>query len=62
MKKVFKGWIAKSYISDDFGWTRGEFFNVLDMPEIFETKDTKEDWDDFDWPPKKITITVEVQE
>ena len=58
-KNVFKGWISKQdkiekllYL-DDFG---EEY-----MTSIFKTRGTKAEWGDFHWPPKRVKITVEVE-
>lgn len=60
MKKVYRGWVEK----DNHGPSVGSWFFdeelKLKFPTIFKTKGKKKEWDDYQWPPKKITITIEI--
>ena len=55
MKKVIKGWIGKDD-SVDFWW---EDNGLLEASAVWEKKGKKEDWG-ANWPPKPVTITIEV--
>ena len=66
MKKVYKGWdIGELYEPDDWeGKSRLGTALHLKMGTIYKYKGTKKDADDakYSWPPKRVTITVEVEE
>jgi hypothetical protein len=59
MKKVFRGWCYKKQTLDNIiFWD--EFENLGTY--IFKTRGQKDDWADLDlWPPKRVTVTVEVE-
>ena len=61
MKKVYKGWVGNSQKNPFVWWTHyGETNLDLDEGTIFKTKGTRNDWLE-DWPPKRITVTVEME-
>ena len=61
MKKVFRGWTGKGAKPDDlFKWNGEGSETYLRGLGPFKFKGTKDDWED--WPPKKVTITVEVED
>ena len=59
MKKVWKGWVNKDTTPNEiFGWDYDNSLAIYDLVE--RTKGCKIDW--MEWPPKKVTITVEVED
>jgi hypothetical protein len=50
-KTIIKGWIGKSV--SRVNWTDDDLLN------IYRTKGRKFDWHQDDWPPIKVTITIE---
>jgi len=59
MKKVFKGWVGKTD-----GLSRTAYWNYRNTLSIwmFKRKGGKHEWCTDDWPPKRVTVTVEVEE
>lgn len=77
MKKVYKGWVDKNVDArhlfewGGFQWGGCPGCTCLYLNEdIYPTKGTKKDWghlyahhdDQSSWPPKRITITVEIED
>ena len=71
MKKVIKGWIPKwmairplniIYWPRDVNHRDSVVLNTEPLDEVFRTKGRKKDWNDASWPPKQITITIEIDE
>jgi len=60
-KKVFKGWVSKDYGLDDFAGFDSES-DQLELIYVYRTKGEKSDWGESDWPPVRVTITVEVED
>ena len=63
-KQVIKGWVEKGRKAKDFvnrGRYATEFQRRL-VGVVENTKGKKSDWDPYDWPPKRVTITIEVDE
>ena len=58
-KKVFKGWISKQDSIEKFFRLEDEEYATTGF---FKTRATKYEWGDFHWPPKRVTVTVEVEE
>lgn len=59
-KKIFKGWIPRDWaLKNLIGWKDGVL--ELDNEVVCQDKGQKEDWLSHNWPPKKITITVEIE-
>ena len=53
MKKVIKGWIAKDKpvnIIEDIYWL------------VASKRGKKDDWHHEAWPPRRVTVTVEVED
>ena len=54
-KKVFKGWLPKNYnlkYSDLL-----QFFYDIDFD-----RNKKRDWMDGQWPPRRVIVTVEIED
>ena len=66
MKKVYKGWdIGDLCEPNDWGGKdRLQTVMLLNMGTIYKYKGTEKDADDhgYRWPPKRVTITVEIDE
>lgn len=66
MKKVFKGWIPKYMDLDEIiRWEEdmdGSNYYVKMKPYVEKLKKDKLYWSDYSWVPKRVTITVEVEE
>ena len=62
MKRVIKGWIGKS--DKVLPWWRdiGQGIDILEAGEIYKTKGEENSWPSNDWPPKRVLITIEVEE
>ena len=60
MKKVITGWIERNTKLKNFFHRSHE--EIYLGPLIWATKGKKRDWGEDEWPPKKVTITVEVEE
>ncbi len=65
--KIITGWMGKTVNLKDI--IRYTFYCdstiphlELDSGYIFKTKNKKDDWDEEDWPPKKIKITIELED
>ena len=67
-KRVFKGWIGTGVPMDDvIYWSRDIYvkeWNWLRLVELTIAKERskKDDWGDEGWPPKRVTITVEIED
>lgn len=61
-KKVFKGWCAnESSIDSMFKWYGYEDSDSLLLEnEIMRSKGSANEW--ASWPPKRVTVTVEVED
>lgn len=57
MKEVFTGWMPRSSKID-----REFFAETLTEHDIFPDKGRKIDYATVDWPPKKVRVTVEVDD
>lgn len=71
MKKTLTGWIGK----DDYqeiledknaflepGLTDLDGYLIVIKHHIFTNKGSKRDWCRLEWPPKKITLTIEIED
>jgi hypothetical protein len=61
MKKVFKGWCSKQDIIIDKIFYLDQFGEEY-TTAIFKTRSDKQTWGEFHWPPKRVTVTVEVED
>ena len=69
-KQVIKGWMLDDAKVVPMGWSdrscaaAGIHLVEWEAPTLYKYKGTKKDASDFDyaWPPKKVTITIEVEE
>jgi hypothetical protein len=59
VKEVIEGWVGKNVGSDDLVWWSGE---QLKFRTAVRKEIDKEYWHSKNWPPKKVRITVEVEE
>lgn len=59
-RKVFKGWTSRRYLVGDVISFDTDDGLILD--DVFRTKGEKSMWDERDWPPKRVTITVEIED
>lgn len=63
-RKVYKVWMSRQASADIFGfddWHEGYIKPGNHL--FFKTKGQKEDWGDNEhWPPRRATITVEVED
>ena len=63
MKKVWKGWVpSDAKPAELFEWDRTIHELSLGRCVVEMTKGRKRDWDWASWPPKRVTITVEVED
>ena len=66
MKKVWKGWVAADAGPEDiFEWDRGfPGFQKLELGiySVEKTKGNQPDWVQKQWFPKRVIITVEVED
>ena len=59
-KKVFKGWCSKEdtvetvFHLDQFG----EEYTT----SIFKTRADKRTWGEYHWPPRRVTVTIEIED
>ena len=60
-RKVFKGWIGKTVRIDEIGRWEGELLHI-NSDFIWKTKGKKAEWMPDNWPPRRVTITVEVED
>jgi hypothetical protein len=68
-KKVVKGWVRGNYDLDNtFEFVSqtcrasGNHFKILSVPTVYDKKYTKKSFWGSAWPPKKVKITVEVED
>ena len=68
-KQVIKGWMLDHNKVSKMTWGENDcrtsiYLNEWSTPVLYKYKGTKKDAADFDypWPPKKATITIEVEE
>lgn len=60
-RKVFNGWVSREYSINDFiGFDVGN--ESMEISDVFRTKGNKKMWNIRDWPPKRVTITVEIED
>ena len=63
MKKVYKGWVGKDRKLSEILQLRGVIYPHLDFDEIvYKNKGPKSAWSEDNWPPVRVTITVEIEE
>ena len=57
MKKVFTGWLEKNEPVED------NLYQDCNSVTVYcaSRKGKKAEWSKDDWPPKKVTITIEVE-
>jgi len=55
-KIVFLGWIGKTVKVTDFKRSKDKMY----YPEVYPTKGNRSDWDETDWPPQRVKITIEL--
>ena len=64
MKKTFTGWVQRSEKGDIFprpAWDDTDKFpTLLGFPTIYKKRDKPSSWNEGDWPPVKVKITIEV--
>ena len=62
MKKIIKGWIGKGETSlDDICGIRKDAYETIWIDKVYQNRDGPDSWDIDDWPPNRITITIEVK-
>jgi len=63
-KKVINGWVSRSCTTpgDVTRWDASNDGALLwgGSSDVFKTKGKKSDW--YDWPPKKVKITIELED
>ena len=59
-KKVIKGWAAKDTQIKDILYKAWDNYWVLEPIDFLKGK--QRHFDPEDWPPKRVTITIEVDE
>lgn len=65
-KKVIKGWVSRSCATPseimEFGCWNGDDDPSLRfrLYDVFRARGRKSDW--REWPPKKVVITIEMEE
>ncbi len=66
MKKVFKGWVGRRARAEEiFLWCRTPAIKrwLVTSALVFQKKGKNDGfWASESWPPKKVTITVEVED
>ena len=61
MKKVWKGWVpSDAKPTELFEWDRTIHALSFGTCDVEMTKGRKDDW--ASWPPKRVIITVEVED
>ena len=66
-KKVYKGWLAKSVTAEVLHWVSASasgspFLDIFMWRKVYRFKHEKETWGEGTWPPKRVTITVEIED
>jgi hypothetical protein len=56
MKRVFTGWIGRREMLNNAIYVDSTQIIV----DLFE-RGRKDDWEDRDWPPRRVKVTVEVE-
>jgi len=61
MKKVITGWIGKGNEQPMISESMDGFPSVKEirLDKVYENKGVKSEWEQDDWPPRKIKITIE---
>lgn len=63
--RFIKGWVPKSISADDLFWwsqhKKNNFDTLTEEGVISKFKGKKADWQESEWPPQKVTITVVVE-
>jgi hypothetical protein len=61
MKKVLIGWIGKENVQPMISEPMDGFPKVKEvrLDKVYENKGLKSEWEENDWPPRKIKITIE---
>lgn len=65
MKKVFKGWVGSGAKPRDcFYWAKyGDYSSLTLITNIItKPKGNETHWGSLWWPPKRVTITVEIED
>ena len=63
MKRVFKGWVPKTFsVKNIAKWNPHGSDPELLIADIYRRKEGGGERDASEWPPKKCTITVEVED
>jgi len=63
MKRVFKGWVPKNFnVGDIVEWNPHGSDPELLIADIYRRKGKNHEWDESEWSPKKVTITVEAED
>ena len=69
IKKEFVGYVYKSFVKDktkfpigwkDAGWGDKALITYHFGYPIYKKRGNKNDWDEEDWPPVKVKVTVEI--
>ncbi len=55
--KILIGWVGKS----EKPFIKYNRYGDLHS-NIYKTKDSREDWLEKDWPPKKVKVTITIEE
>ena len=59
MKKVIKGYVGKLFpLNDLVYWDEDTELSMY----VYKRKDTRDTWLWEDWPPRRVTVTIEVEE
>lgn len=59
-KRVFKGWCIPEYVKKVAFWSDGWDGEL--KTNIYKDKGRAADYHPDSWPPKRVTVTVEVEE
>lgn len=64
--KIVKGWIPKSITAKDMFWwdtyNNNDFETLTEEGVISRFKGKKSDWQEDEWPPKRVDITIVVDD
>ena len=55
-KKILRGWVGKQEFADCISdW----FLDGRDLPYLYNLRYEEKDWTQSQWPPIKVTVTIE---
>ncbi len=65
--KVYRGWLQKNVVAEPLHWVpapafRSPFLDILKWRKVWRYKHEENSWNPDAWPPKRVTITVEIED